>query len=214
MSAPVPTIPWTLITIPGSPLPNGVEWSTPYVSGSTESDFTQQEQISDWQSGMLEVSWSLAPLTYDQAASWVVFFKALRGRVNVFQLGDPLGQNPQGTEAGSPVVSGSNQTGFSVVTSGWTPSCTFVAGDYIQIGYRLYQITVNNAADTGGHATLAIWPQLRYDLWNATLQTPPDQAVITFEDTVGLFRMKDTQQKYSITTDKMYKIQFQAREAL
>ena len=58
-------------------------------------------------------------------------------------MGDPKAKLTQrARRKGSPVVSGANQTGYSLVTRGWLPSTRslLLPGDHIQIGYRLYKV--------------------------------------------------------------------------
>jgi hypothetical protein len=62
---------------------------------------------------------------------------ALRGRKNVFQFGDPLNLGPQNNAATVGTMTGSGQTGYALATS----SSGFTAGDWIQVGVRLYHVT-------------------------------------------------------------------------
>jgi hypothetical protein len=162
-----------LITMPSSPLPAGIEWSNNYVSSATTSPFSQQQQVYDWQAGMLEGSVSWAPLMRSEISPLLAFIAALHGVSNVFQMGDPLGKSPLGTPSGTPLVNGSGQSGFSLATKGWTAGApnVLLAGDWIQIGYRLYQATASVTADGSGNATIPIWPQLRSDNWGGTVNT-------------------------------------------
>jgi hypothetical protein len=133
---------------------------------------------------------------------------SLRGTLNVFQMGDPLRSTPQGTGAGSPEVNGANQVGYTLATKGWTASASGVLlpGDWLQIGYRLYNNLGIVNADGSGNATLSIWPQLR--------ESPADSTTIVLNNTQGLFRLKANSRKYSMLANRTYGLQFDIREAL
>ena len=120
--------------------------------------------------------------------------------------GVPLGAQPLGTGAGAPVVSGAGQTGSVLNTSGWTGANALLPGDYLQIGYRLYNNLGVVNADGSGNATLSIWPQLR--------ESPADATAIVLNNTQGLFRLKANSRKYSMLANRTYGLQFDIREAL
>jgi hypothetical protein len=79
------------------------------------------------------------------------------------------------------------------------------AGDWIQIGNRIYRVLVD-ATQSSGAATLSIWPQLR--------ESPNDGESIVLNNTQGLFRMKSNMRKFSITEARFYGFQFDIREAI
>ncbi len=58
------------------------------------------------------------------------FLASLRGSANRFYLWDLSHETPRGVYTGTVAVSGANQSGSSLVTSGWTG--TLKAGDYVQ----------------------------------------------------------------------------------
>lgn len=72
-------------------------------------------QVFSWETGLLEVTITLPPLSDAQARRWIGFLSQLRG-TNVFEFGDPLGQQPFGTPLGSPVVDGNQSGVFSLET--------------------------------------------------------------------------------------------------
>src|ERR1019366_2139050 len=146
----------------------------------------------DWGASYLEASVSMPPLTGAQAPAWIAFLMNLRGTLNVFQIGDPLSRAPQGSGAGSPVVNGAAQSGYTLATRGWTAGASGVLlpRDWLQIGYRLYRNLGIANADGSGAATLSIWPQIR--------ESPNDGDTIVTSNTKGLFRLKGNPRKYSM----------------
>jgi hypothetical protein len=200
---------WNLIAMPSTPpAPQSVEFSAVDIVGASYSPFTGQGQFYDWQAGWLEATITMPPLTQLQAPAWVGFMMALRGQLNVFQLGDPLHAVPAGTAAGTPLVNGASQTGYSLATRGWTPSqaAALQTGDWIQIGYRLYCVTALSPSDGSGLAALSVWPQLR--------ESPNDGAPIIVTGTKGLWRLKANARKWSETQARNYGMNFEIREAL
>jgi hypothetical protein len=177
-----------------------VEWNTSIYTGQTQ---TYDLMCSFW-SGTI----SLPPMHRYDADAWQSFVLACRGMVNCFLLGDPTTALPKGVASGSPVVSGAGQTGYSLVTRGWTPSTMSLlrAGDYIQIGSlstlsagfapRLYRLTDNAVSDGSGNATLSVWPNLR-DL-------PADGTAINTRNCVGLMRLSQNQGNSYSTTPGTY----------
>lgn len=108
---------------------------------------------------------------------------ALKGFLaNIANFDIYMDQNVQshtnGAYAGTGVVNGANQTGSNIVTNGWTASRTnlFLAGDVITLGgvynvspkspfastgsLKNFLITANVSSDSGGNATLPIYPPI------------------------------------------------------
>ena len=200
---------WTIVVPPASPAaPATLEFTLQDIVASVDNPFTGQRQFQDWQASYLEASVSMPPLTRKQAPEWIAFLMSLRGSLNVFQIGDPLRTSPQGSGLGSPQVNGANQTGYSLLTKGWTAGAAGVLlpGDWLQIGYRLYANLGIANTDGGGDAILSIWPQLR--------ESPADSTAITLNNTKGLFRLKANTRKYSQLANRTYGLQFEIREAL
>ena len=207
---------YNLITIPTyPPCPASVEWNPMDVVGATDNPFTLQQQTYDWQASMWTASVMYPPMLPPVAAQWEAFLLALRGVKNAFQIGDPMRLTPIGTAQGSPVVNGENQTGYTLTTNRWTPNQALVlaAGDWIQIGYRLYRITANAASDYLGNATLSIWPNIR-ESPNGGGSPPVFDPIIT-SNCVGLFKLKSNSRKWTVPgEDRNYRFQFEIREAI
>jgi hypothetical protein len=200
---------WNIISMPTTPsAPQTIDFTANDVVAMSVSPFTGQQQVQDWQQGWLEASVSMPPLTHVQAQAWIAFLMSLRGQANVFQLGDPLATSPRGSGAGTPLVDGGSQYGFSLATKGWTASASGVLlpGDWLQIGYRLYRNLGTVNANGAGKATLSIWPPLR--------ESPADGDAITLNNTKGLFRLKGNARKWSETQARVYGIQIDIREAI
>jgi hypothetical protein len=82
---------------------------------------------------------------------------------------------------------------------------TLLAGDYIQLGAdstaRLHQVL----EDQDGSGTIQIWPNLRSDYTDAS---------VTFNNSKGVFRLKESVTSWSINNASFYGISFEAVEAI
>lgn len=197
---------WNLITLPSIPAaPASIEYMPTDIVGISRSTFTNGEQVFNY--GMSYWRWSISmPLMPEPIAQpWLAFLMALQGIGNVFQIGDPRRQSPQGTGAGTPVVNGGSQTGYSLSTRGWTPGLVLKAGDYLMIGYRLYRATAD-VTYTSGSVSVPIWPNLR--------ESPVDGASIATSNTKGLFRLEKNDRLWKISSQRVYSINFEAIEVI
>lgn len=152
-----------------------------------------------------------AVLTFNElsgrpAAMMRAFVVSLDGRAGRFWLPVP-GYRKRGTALGSGVVSGANQTGKSLVTSGWTPNqaLLFDYSDYIQIGNRLHMITAPAASDASGNATLVIGPGLDV--------APADGAsIITASPACLMMLQDDDQAAWDCNNSTLYNMSISCRE--
>lgn len=173
-------------TVPGVQHPSSIEWDMQEVVSANRSPFTGQTQTYDWQNSWWEGQVSFPPMRRLSFDAWTAFLAQCRGQTNAFSLGDPKAAMPKGSPAGAPVVSGAAQTGYSLVTRGWVAqrSRLLMAGDFIEIGRRLYKILDQVNSDASGNATLAVWPNLR--------DQPADGAAIKCSNCKGLFTLKNS----------------------
>jgi hypothetical protein len=195
------------LTPPTTPKPTRVTWSEINLIGSAVSQFTLIRQVYDWAGGSWRVDVEFDPLERVDAAPWIAFLSSLRGGYGTFYFGSTLCASPLGTGAGSPKVNAASQTGFTLVTDGWTASSAVLkAGDFISIDYCLYRNEKDVSADGSGNATLDIWPALRGHADNAT---------ITVTNPVGTFRLAENSNVIQDESrDALYNVSFSAIEAI
>lgn len=117
--------------------------------GIYASPFTYQQQTYAHQGQMWTGEFELPPMSRAEAAPWVAALTSLNGAEGTFCFGDPAWATPRGTATGTPAVKGASQTGYDLITDGWTANIEALKqGDWVQIGQgsaaRLYQV-VNNA---------------------------------------------------------------------
>jgi hypothetical protein len=173
------------------------------------SPWTFQTQVQEHQGQLWMLEASVAPCKREQAEPWVAFLESLKGPVGTFLIGDPLARVPRGVAGGTPLVKGAGQTGEALETDGWTPSTTGIlkAGDYIQVGQRLYKLKQDANSDGSGNSTLEIYPRLR--------ESPADNAAIVTNAPVGLFRLNDAEiPLFEADYERLYSISFSAVEAI
>jgi hypothetical protein len=189
--------------------PSSIEWDPQEMVAAGPASFTGQVQTYDWQNSWWEAQVSFTPMARLSHDYWTAFISQCRGSSNAFMLGDPKAREPKGSPSGMPVVAGAAQTGYTLVTRGWSPSKSrlLLVGDFIQIGYRLYKILDRVASDGSGDATLRVWPNLR--------DQPADGTAIQCANCKGLFRLKNSSGNKSSTNVGSWGLAgFAIREAL
>lgn len=203
---------WNLITMPSTPVARQIDFTANDSVGYSQSPFTLQAQTIYWPGAdWWEANVSLPAMKSGTTLNkWIGWMLALRGKANVFQLGDPLGAIPQGHPQGTPVIDGVHLAmATSINTRGWTPNVgmLLMPGDYIQIGYRLHRVAgvtpVNS--DANGKATIEIWPSLR--------EAPPDGQALVLANTTGLFRLADNKREWTVRETRSTGLSFKAIEA-
>jgi len=188
----------------GDPGPKDIVLTANYVVAQSVSPYSSQEQVYQHPGSWWELTSNLPPMTRAQAEKWIGFLLSLRGRFGTFLFGDPSAVNPQGNAGGSPIVSGANQTGGSLVITGLTG--TIKAGDYFSVGSGVTQRLYKNLTDqSGSPATLDIFPFLR--------ESPANSAPLTLVNAQGVFRLSDNAQPWSVDEALHYGLSFKAREA-
>jgi hypothetical protein len=91
------------------------------------------------------------------------FLVSREGQARSFTVRVPA-MLPRGSVAGTPLVDGASQTGFSINTDGWgVGSLIYRAGDFVQFegDPKVYMVTSDVTATGGGAASLPIYPALR-----------------------------------------------------
>ena len=155
--------------------------------GGTQSPFSYETQVADWGGEAWSYEIQFYSQNGDDGRALAAFFTNLKGRSGTFILKDPSGFNS--ASLGTPLVNGASQSGYSLITDGWTPSITVLkAGYFIQLGTddtsRLHMVTEDATSDGSGNATLTIWPAIR--------ETPADNAVIVTDEPGVVLRLDGT----------------------
>jgi hypothetical protein len=77
---------WTIVTMPSTPSAKNVEFSDQSVVTASQSPFTGQQQIYDWQASWLEASITMPTMLLAVAQPWIDFLRSCKGQACVFQL--------------------------------------------------------------------------------------------------------------------------------
>jgi hypothetical protein len=201
--------------MPAGPAARQIDFTINDSVSANVSPYTLSAQLQPW----LGADWwglnvSLPLMKRPQANLWIAWMAELRGKLNVFSIGDPLGAHPVGIPQGAPIIDCSSP-GYNLpmatmlYTRGWKPGelRLLLPGDYLQVGYRLYMVSgvspVN--ADATGHASFPIWPSIR--------EMPTDGEPIILNKTTGLFRLADNQRQWTANYLKVYPLAFKCNEA-
>jgi hypothetical protein len=205
---------YNLVTMPSSPGFTDIAVDMIDTVATVVSPFVpSQVQTQQWPGGD---SWTaqvtLPPMTRAQASAWRGFLAELRGRANVFQLGDPVCCIPRGVARGVPLVDGSvttnNQpTSTTLFTKGWIVSVArqLLRGDYLQIGYRLYMVCEDASSDDDGNMQVQVFPSIR--------EQPADATPIVLVNTQGLFRLQSNKRGWSSSVTELTRLSLTAMEA-
>jgi hypothetical protein len=134
-------------------------------------------------------------MTRANAEELIARLTQLQGMYESILLG-PVGESasPRGSIAGSPLVNGGSQTGFTLATDGWTG--TLLRGDWIAVDNYIYKIT----EDKTGPGTVEFSTRLR--------TSPADNAVITVISPRGKFRLQENEFGYThdIEDNDLYRL--------
>ena len=164
------------------------------------SQYTLQEQVQVHSGQRWKISIEYPTLSDAMSRALSAFVLRLNGRQGSFLLADPSRLIPAGTSTGTPLVNGAGQSGNYLRTDGWTPGTTGIlaAGDYLQTGSgsttRLYQVTADADSDSGGNASIEVWPALRQDA-----SVPYDNAPIVTSGAMGVWRLAANENPWDVT---------------
>jgi hypothetical protein len=105
--------------------------------------------------GRWRLEMSFPPMKPAQAQKLEAFLWRLDGAAHRAVLRD-FSYRRQGTGAGTPVVNGANQTGYTLATSGWTAGGTqLYAGDRIGVNGQMLVVAEDFSSAGSGTITLA-----------------------------------------------------------
>jgi hypothetical protein len=202
---------YNLVSMPSTPGPASIVLGYQDTVATVESPFTKQTQVQTWPGAdWWTMSITMPPMTRAQAWPWEAFLAELRGQQNVFQIGDPRALTPLGTVTGTPVAaSAESPTGNAAMATtlgvrGFNATDSLLAGDYIQVGYRLYRVVESTGPISSGAANLVIWPSLRE-------QVADNTSIIT-NAPQGLFRLASNPRQIQSSPLRLTTMSFNAVE--
>lgn len=171
----------TVLTWPSGILPASFDWSLASNGSSFTSPWNGQSQTVRYPGSAWKAQMSLSNLDDLESREVEALIFELDGMSGRIKLWD-MGRFP-GTVKGTPRVNGSNQTGATLVTDGWTPSVKVLSrGDYVTVNDEMKMILRDVTSNASGQANLPIGPMLR--------QSPPDNLVIEVANPYAIFRLE------------------------
>lgn len=162
----------------------------------SQSPYTLDAQVYAHPGQAWQGQFVVPPMVRADAEEVIAWMLSLNGAAGTFLMGIEGCETPRGIATGTPLVNGADQTGQELVTDGWTTGQTGIlkAGDFIQLGSgldtHLHKVLADVNSDGSGNATLDIWPRLR--------ESPSDNAAITVQSPVGLWRLAKNDMPYEI----------------
>jgi hypothetical protein len=174
----------------------------------SRSPFTRSQQVATLPAQWWECTVELNPLVRAEAEPWLAFLLSLRGGYGTFFMGDLAATVPLGEAGGSPkiAVDSLNAGVLEIYDATSSADNWLMAGDYLQIGDRMYRNLQNISTTSGGMATLDIWPDLR--------SSPSSGDVISVNSTGTLWRLSEDSVSRLVVAPGIYHIAFTAEESL
>lgn len=204
-----------VLTFPASSLPDpaSISWQLRHNTQTFRSPLDGTVQTAILPGAFWRASVSYDALTMTQARILSAFFAELEGAGGRFYFSPPHVKTARGVATGTPLVNGASQTGYSLITDGWSNSITNIlrAGDLISFntptGRELHEVVADvNSGATTGPATLSIRPPIRV--------SPADNAAITVASPSGIFMLEDDEVgAYDVRPGPMASITIAMREA-
>jgi hypothetical protein len=179
-----------------------------HVVAGASSPFTLSEQIQVHQGTAWEISFSLELLNRDQAEAYNAFVLSLRGREGTFTMAVAGSETPRGAVSGTVLVKGAGQTGQDLIVDGLPLSTTgvFKAGDFIQIGTKLFKNLVDTNSNGAGEATLTLAPTIKTAF--------ADNTAVVYTNSKGIFRANENMTTITITPPNQMSLSMSAREVV
>lgn len=182
------------------------------VVGMSQSPFSGSQQSYVWPGAWFEADVELPPMARADAEEWVGLLLGLNGMEGSVLFGDPLNISPRGTwSGGTPLLVGAHAAGARTLSvDGLGSLASYKAGDWFQLGTtsssRLHKVVQSGAANSGGAATLEIFPPARVAY--------ADNAALTLASPKGLFRLASNARQWSIELARVYGLSFSVIEDL
>lgn len=197
---------------PSLPAFTNSSWRLVRSNAISESPFTGQQQVYQYDYALWQAEMSLPPMQRSQAAAWNAFFMKLHGRIGTFLLADPDAKEPRGSITGSPTLNANASIGdftVDIATSQNSESNIFRAGDYIQLGSggtsKLYMVVDDATSNASGVVTVQIEPSIKLAATSG--------AAVTVSNPRGLFRMTTDELGWDADYVSRYGITFACTEA-
>lgn len=139
--------------------------------------------------------------------SFSAFMNSLQGRFGTFTVKLPTESAPLGTNLSGVTLAGTETAGSTSLLVNCSAGAVFKAGDKFTLAShsKVYEVSAD-ANESGGQATISIYPPLRV--------TTGSPNALTFTDCLFTLRRTDDRIRYATRPPELYTMRFSAREAL
>ncbi len=149
-----------LVEYPMSIIPNSMTLNLRANTKTFQSSFNNSRLTSKFPGKHWEMSLSFSNLYPRELAELKAFLWSLDGADGRFYM--PIFDNMGSPAKGTPAALGTDQTGGSLTTNGWTPNTIVLKrGDYFEINNELKMVTSDVVSSSTGQATISFTPWLR-----------------------------------------------------
>lgn len=192
------------LTLPTTPGTRSIKIRQSSVVAVGASPYTLEQQVQARQGQCWALDLAYPPGVRATFEPLLAVLAQLNGREGTFLWGDSANKTARGIATGTPLVNGGSQTGYDLVTDGWTASVTGIlkAGDWIQLSSgsnaRLHKLTADADSDGLGQATLSLWPKI------SPVAVPADNSAIVVSFPKGVFRLTTDGADWAIDEQHFY----------
>ena len=186
--------------------PVALEWALQSNTQTFTSPLNGTVQTLELPGARWRASFTYQNLSDADAATLQAFLTKLRGQANRFTLYNFARPRPNGSQQGTPFVSGANQTGTSILTQGWLNSRSGVlkAGDFFSVNGELKMCVADVSSDYNGYATITFEPPLR--------ASPANNTYLTLTNPTATFMLTEATSKWVTRAPVLTDIQIDAIE--
>lgn len=231
---------WNVVQPPTSPAAKQIDWEIDDNIGELENPFSFSAQQQDWMSDRWAAQLSLPPMPQAQWSAWRAFLMEMRGKLNVFPWGDPLGCTPAGecdiAPANAPVMP-AIYGNFKLPDANGQPQppqITTVVADGAQnqrarvLKVRGFVAGVQNQLLLGDYFQIG-WRlhnviatnvdsdasgKAQIAIWPCLRENVNDGDPLIFTNPVGLFRLQQNKRNWSVGISKFSALSLSIKEAL
>ena len=203
------------ISPPAALLASEVRFTPKTIVATSRSPFTGGEQVYVHQGQWWEMEITVVPGPRQTFEDIIAFVLLLNGQEGTFNFSPPGGGTPAGNAGGTPRVATASQSGQVLISTGWTASQANIlkAGDWLSMvsgtnpQARLYKNLIDVGTNSGGVASLTLFPRLR-------IPAPASGATITTTSAQGIWRLASNEMPWDITNAVRYGMTLACVEAL
>lgn len=175
-----------MIKFPEYPGATSVTFTPLNAVAVVDSEFTFHRKVHEWDGKVWSVQIEMGAMEEKYSRIWKAWIVSLKGPVNTFEFGPYSDKKIRGNASGVPLVNGTshNPGQLNIDNCAHDTQNFFMAGDWISVASRLYQVTSDVDSNISGAAVLNIWPDLH--------PSTSDNSEIEYLNPVGTWRLNSS----------------------